>query len=91
VELATGRPYRTGSAFYELTKTESIQASKQLAVMDKRTFGGVYTGPQARQVLGLPDYEIRVTPSQHPDYDIFVQSTSVNRKLVPSTRLLVLN
>jgi 7-keto-8-aminopelargonate synthetase-like enzyme len=48
------QPYRVGKAFYQLTKTEDIQAKKQVAVLEKST-GKVYTGPQARQLIGLPD------------------------------------
>lgn len=85
-----GRRYIKGKAYYQLTKTEDIQAIKQIAVLEKST-GKVYTGPEARNLIGLPDKEVRVKPQDNPLYDIFVQSTSVNRKLVPNTRVLVLN
>lgn len=84
------RHYQTGRAYYQLTKTETIQEKKQLAVFDKKT-GKVYIGQQARDLVGLPNEAARVKPNYNPDYDIFVQSTSVNRKLVPGTKLLVLN
>lgn len=87
VERETGRPYRIGSAFYELTKTEEIQAQKQLCVRD--SFGNLYKGPEARQILGLPNYSLKVRPSDYSDYDVFVQSTSVNRKLVAGTTVIV--
>ncbi|MFF4322849.1 vWA domain-containing protein [Streptomyces sp. NPDC001568] len=85
----SGHSYRTGCAFYQLSKSEKIQARKQIAVLEKKT-DRVYTGPQARSVLGLPDSEVRVKPDHNDDFTIFVQSTSVNRKLVPQTRLLVM-
>lgn len=84
-----GMEYRLGIAFYQLTKTESIQPQKNIAVMEKST-NKVYTGSQARDVLGLPDMEVRVKPQFNPDFDVFVQSTSVNRKLVPGTKLLLM-
>ncbi|WP_030174867.1 vWA domain-containing protein [Streptomyces sp. NRRL S-813] len=87
VEL--GHSYRTGGAFYQLSKSEKIQARKQIAVVEKKT-DRVYTGPEARALLGLPDVEIRVKPDHNDDFTIFVQSTSVNRKLVPNTRLLLI-
>lgn len=90
VEDRTGKPYRLGSTYYELMKSEAIQASKQIVVVDTTSFGGAYTGREARNLLGLPDYEIRVNTAAHPQYDIFVQSTSVNRKLVPGQRILVM-
>lgn len=85
-----GRLYTKGKAFYQLTKTEDIQATKKIAVRERST-GKIYTGPDARKLIGLPDREVRVKPDHNPEYDIFVQSTSVNRKLVPNTQVLVLN
>ncbi|MFF1508498.1 vWA domain-containing protein [Streptomyces sp. NPDC058326] len=87
--VESGHTYRTGGAFYQLSKSEKIQARKQIAVLEKKT-DRVYTGPQARALLGLPDVEVRVKPDHNDDFTIFVQSTSVNRKLVPNTRLLLM-
>ncbi|MEU9144359.1 vWA domain-containing protein [Streptomyces sp. NPDC048349] len=87
--VESGHTYRTGCAFYQLSKSEKIQAQKQIAVLEKKT-DQVYTGPQARALLGLPNSEVRVKPDHNDDFTIFVQSTSVNRKLVPRTRLLVM-
>lgn len=84
-----GHAYRTGCAFYQLSKSEKVQARKQIAVLEKKT-DRVYTGPEARTLLGLPDAEVRVKPDHNDDFTIFVQSTSVNRKLVPHTRLLIM-
>jgi hypothetical protein len=86
-----GRNYVTGKAYYPLTKAETIQASKQLAVVEKAT-GKVFFGSEARHLVGLPDGQsARVRPDSNTFYDVYVQSTSVNRKLVPGTKLLVLN
>ncbi|MFF9017184.1 VWA domain-containing protein [Streptomyces sp. NPDC014870] len=84
-----GHTYRTGGAFYQLSKPEKVQAGKQIAVLEKKT-DRVYTGPQARALLGLPNTEVRVKPDHNDDFTIFVQSTSVNRKLVARTRLLLM-
>ncbi|MDY0814367.1 vWA domain-containing protein [Kitasatospora purpeofusca] len=90
-----GHTYRTGCAFYELSKRERIQGGKQLAVAEKdpatgRMTGKVFSGPAARRLLGLPASETTVKPGDNPAYTVFVQSTSVNRKLVPGTELLVM-
>jgi hypothetical protein len=85
-----GHTYRTGCAFYQLSKSEKVQARKQIAVLEKKT-DRVYAGPEARALLGLPDTEVRVKPDHNDDFTIFVQSTSVNRKLVPHTRLLLMS
>ncbi|MEV5880876.1 VWA domain-containing protein [Streptomyces sp. NPDC052101] len=87
--IECGHTYRTGGAFYQLSKSEKIQARKQIAVLEKKT-DRVYTGPEARALLGLPDVEVRVKPDHNDDFTIFVQSTSVNRKLVPNTRVLLM-
>ncbi|MFJ7969019.1 vWA domain-containing protein [Streptomyces sp. NPDC096324] len=84
-----GHTYRTGGAFYQLSKSEKIQAQKQIAVLEKKT-DRIYSGPQARALLGLPSTEVRVKPDHNDDFTIFVQSTSVNRKLVSNTRLLLM-
>ncbi|MCC3777512.1 vWA domain-containing protein [Streptomyces sp. UNOB3_S3] len=88
--VESGHTYRTGGAFYQLSKSEKIQARKQIAVLEKKT-DQVYTGPEARALLGLPDMEIRIKPDHNDDFTIFVQSTSVNRKLVTNTRLLLMH
>lgn len=88
VESKTRRAYKLGEAYYQLSKRETIQPQKQIAILGP---SGVYIGAQARQLLGLPDEHVKVSPNDNPDYDIFVQSTSVNRKLMPNTKLLLLS
>jgi hypothetical protein len=84
-----GIAYYAGIGFYQLTKSETIQPNKQIAVVDKKT-SQVYTGAQARDLIGLPSGQTRVRPNYNPNYDIFVQSTSHNRNLMPGTKLLIL-
>ena len=85
----SGISYYAGIGFYQLTKTETIQPNKQIAVLDKKT-QQVYTGSHARDLIGLTSQLTRVRPNYNPDYDIFVQSTSHNRNLMPNTKLLIL-
>lgn len=87
--VESGHTYRTGGAFYQLSKSEKIQPRKRIAVLEKKT-DKVYTGLEARALLGLPDVEVRVKPHHNENFTIFVQSTSVNRKLVANTRLLLM-
>lgn len=89
IENTLNRPYKLGEAFYQLTKPEKVQAGKQVIIRKRKTHE-VFTGGGVRQVLGLPDYEVKVDPVSTPEYDIFVQSTSVNRKLMPGTDVVVL-
>lgn len=89
VKAARGT-YQRGKAYYQLTKTETIQPQKDIVVVDKKT-GVAYSG-QGRHLIGLPDGEYtRVRPTDNPLYDVFVQSTSINRKLLPNTQVLVKN
>ena len=82
-----GYQYIVGNAYYQLTKRETIQAGKQILVREKAT-GNVYGGQEARDLLGLGQNTVNVTPSQNPLYEVYVQSKSVNRKLVPGTKLI---
>jgi uncharacterized protein YegL len=84
-----GLTYQPGRGFYQLMKREEIQASKDIVVVDKKTHK-VYAGQDARQLVGLPDMNVRVTPDSNSDYDIFVQSSSLNRNLIVGTRYLYL-
>jgi hypothetical protein len=79
--------YVKGRAYYQLTKTEvKVQGSKEILLVEKgsRTVLG-----NARAFLGFPAGTVRVKPGNHANYDIFVQSTSLNRKLVRGTKVLV--
>jgi len=90
VERELGQSYQTGRAFYQLIKDEKIQYHKKVMLKD-RGDNAVYAGTEARHLLGLPDgVDVRVRPGDHANWDIFVQSTSVNRKLLPGTKLLYL-
>jgi len=81
--------YLKGSAFYQLTKTEPrVQPTKMIAVRDRNT-GKIYAGADAREMLGLPDdRNVRLHPGDHGNFDIFIQSESVNRKLVSGTGVI---
>lgn len=89
VQDVTGSPLVKGTGFYQLTKKESIQGHKQIAIQLKQG-GTVYVGKDARKLLGLPDTTVDVIPGNFPDYTIFVQSTAPNRKLLAGTELLLL-
>lgn len=88
VEGQCGRTYVVGTCFYQLNKSEIIQPQKVLYVQDKAT-GLLYGGPQVRDLIGLGHEKRRVSPSFNRAYNIFVQSTSLNRNLVPSTHLMI--
>lgn len=88
VEMWTKQDYRLGSTYYQPTKKVKIQNYKNVLVQDIRN-GRVYEGIHLRQLLGLPDANVEVNPGQHKDWRIFIQSTSVNRKLFADTFAIV--
>lgn len=81
--------YTLGNAYYKLRKSEILQPHKHIVVRNKR--GEVFTGTEVRGLLGLdvPD-KVRVHPNKFSDWDIFVQSTSVNRHVTNEDEILVL-
>ena len=84
-----GITFTKGCAFYELKKTETVQGYKQIAIRDKKS-GAVYSGYNARDLLGLPHSgDVKLAPGQHGNYEIYVQSTSVNRKLTKGMGLMI--
>jgi len=89
IESWTQKPYVVGSTYYQLTKPENVQGYKQVALKNKLS-GKVYVGEASRKMLGLPDHEVKVTPGKLANYEIFLQSTSVNRNLVKGTQCLVI-
>jgi hypothetical protein len=84
-----GKPMVKGCAFYELNKTENaVQDYKKIMIQDMKS-GHVYEGRAARQMLNLPSYgTVKLSPGDHSHYKIFIQSTSMNRKLKKGTSLL---
>ena len=83
-----GLTFKKGRGFYEFTKTETVQGYKEIILMERAT-GDFYEGEKARELLGLPLGETaRIRPTSLEKYAVFVQSTSVNRKLVKGTKFL---
>lgn len=87
---AMGHQYVTGRGYYQLTLAPvKVQVQKDIAIVEKKT-GKVYVGKNARALLGLPDMTVTLKAEQNPEYDIFIQSTSLNRKLLLGSRYLYL-
>ncbi len=88
LQAQLGHTYTPGKGFYELTKPETVQSYKELAIMDKLT-SKIYSGQEARKLLGLPlGQDIKLKPLDHGKFHIFVSSTSTNRKLIGHTKFL---
>lgn len=82
--------YLKGAAFYQLTKTEARIGEKKLIAVRDRATGDIFSGQAARTMVNLPQFgNARLHPQDFAaKYDIFIQSESVNRKLVKGTGLL---
>ena len=82
-------PFVQGANYFPLIKRELINDSKEVVIRHKVS-GKIYGGPQARALVGLPDTgQVSVSPQPNAEYDVFVQSTSLNRKLIPGHDLLI--
>ena len=83
-----GRSYQIGRGYYQLTKAEEVQAGKDFVILDKNT-NAMYGGDQARQLIGCPmNTSFKIKPGNLANYEIYIKSTSVNRKLIPGTKVL---
>jgi hypothetical protein len=79
--------FEVGHAYYQLDKSEKVQASKKLIIKHKKK--GKYYAGDVRSTLSLPSgVEIKLKPADHPEYEVFVQSTSVNRKMTKKTKVV---
>lgn len=85
----SGAEFATGKGFYQLVKTEKIQANKEVILFDLKT-GEMFTGAKVREMIGLPyGSSGNIKKTVVPDnFLIFVQSTSYNRVLDKNTEFL---
>ena len=83
--------YTPGRGYYEMTKRETIQGYKTVAILVTKD-DELFMGDAARDLVGLPrdGRSVRVSPGTHPGYRIFIQSTSMNRKLIAGSSLLLM-
>lgn len=84
-----GLRFNTGRGFYQLSKSELVQGTKEIILRNRET-GDFFSGKKAREMLGLPtfDKDVRLGNKHIDGYDIFIQSTSYTRKLVSGTKFL---
>ncbi len=81
--------FKKGRGFYQLNKPELIQDYKEM-IIRKKDDGSLITGEAVREELGVPksSKKFKIDLDELPDFDVFVQSTSVNRMLLPDTDFL---
>jgi hypothetical protein len=90
VILDAGYDWIKGAAFYALIKTEKKVQPYKMVALRVKTSGKVYSGQQARDMLGIGQATetVRLVPGDHGKFDVFIQSTSVNRKIPAGTEVL---
>jgi len=88
---AMGATFKPGRGFYEFTKASTIQPYKEIIMIERET-GDTYTNEAARDLLGIAGEtgNVRLSPSADikSKYQVFIQSTSYNRKLIGGTKFM---
>lgn len=86
-----GLIFAKGRGFYEFTKSVEVQAYKEVILVDRKT-GDMFNGDKARDIAGIPIGEkivtVKPTAPGLANYICFIQSTSINRKLIGGTKFL---
>ncbi|KAF6031341.1 hypothetical protein EB796_010353 [Bugula neritina] len=82
-----GITFAPGRGFYQLTKPETIQAYKEIVAV-RVSDGAKVTGDAVRDLLKIPDGAAKFKYTQVDDFEVYVQSTSYNRVLMPDTKFL---
>lgn len=87
-----GAVFKKGRGFYQFILTETIQENKEILFVDKLTGETRSDVKWCREQIGIPlGTRGRVSPKAlacAKQFDIFIQSTSYNRKLDPNTKFL---
>ena len=80
--------FRKGRVFYALQKKEKVQSYKEI-ILERRDTGILYSGPAVRRLLGIPvGQDGQISPGNLGEFIVWVQSTSVNRKLLAKMDIL---
>ena len=88
--IDSGQPWIKGAAFYQLVKTEKKVQDYKMVALRVKTSGKVYCGQEARDMLGIGQAvgTVRLVPGDHGKFDVFIQSTSVNRKIPAGSEVM---
>jgi hypothetical protein len=80
--------FQPGRCFYQFTKAELIRENTKVILRDKQT-GQFFGGGGARNLIGpFVGQHTKLYPPLHRRFDVFLQSWSLNRKLIGGTELL---
>ena len=87
---ANGLEFAKGKIFYKLVKKENVQNYKNV-IVKRKSDGVCITGDSVKTLLNIKEEKVlRVSldNGDYPDFDIFIQSTSHNRKLDAGSAVL---
>lgn len=84
-----GLEFKKGSGYYQLAKPEVIQDYKKVVARRKSDKSFIH-GDAVKEILGIKasSKKFSLQLSAIPDFDVFIQSTSVNRVLLAETDFL---
>lgn len=89
-----GNSFKAGSGYYQLVSSEKVQSHKKIVFVNKETGEMTDDADFCREKLGILGEmgTVTVSPKKCKDalaeYDVFIQSTSYNRKLDAGTKFL---
>ena len=87
---ANGLEFIKGKVFYKLVKKEKVQNYKNV-IVKRKSDGSCITGDSVKALLEIKDKKVlnvSLDSIDYPDFDIFIQSTSHNRKLDAGSSIL---
>jgi hypothetical protein len=88
--IGHGLEWIKGAAFYQLIKTEKRVHDYKMVALRVKSSGKVYCGQQAREMLGIGNAvgTVRLVPGDHGKFDVFIQSTSINRRIPAGSEVM---
>ena len=87
---ANGLEFVKGKIFYKLVKKENVQNYKNV-IVKRKSDGICITGDSVKSLLKIKEEKVlrvNLDNEDYPDFDIFIQSTSHNRKLDAGSSVL---
>lgn len=81
---AQGKNLSSGMCFYQHTTAVTVPPYKTVILRNKQT-GVLLTGLHARKALGLGDTTARLHKNPLPDYEVYIETGSANRKVKGGT------
>ena len=82
-----GLKFEKGKVYYKLVKPETVQNYKNV-IAKQKSDGECITGDDVKTLLNIKNGKVKLDAEDHPDFEIFIQSTSYNRNLDSGSAIL---